>query len=162
MGFLDSLKDKAEEFGERAKGGFEAAKDKASALIGDAKDRIDKDEEASADKVEAAADHSPESVDDASRGLDEAVAEAKAAAEASATETAADEVGDVGAAPVTDPLEPGDRVADAVDAPADNAPAGVTEDPLDPRVESVDPIVEPAEAAAVDDDPLEATPDRTA
>ena len=157
MGFLDNLKDKAEEFGEKAKEGFGAARDKASDLIDDVKDRMDKDDETSED---VPADHSAESVDDASRGLDEAVAEARAA-DAFATETAADEVGDVGTAPVADPLEPGDRVADTVDAPADNAP-DVTEDPLDPRVEAVDPIVEPAEPAAVDEDPLEATPDRTA
>jgi hypothetical protein len=158
MGFLDNLKDKAEEFGEKAKEGFGAARDKASDLIDDVKDRMDKDDETSADDVEA--DHSAGSVDDASRGLDEAVAEARAA-DAFATETAADEVGDVGTAPVADPLEPGDQVADTVDAPVDNAP-DVTEDPLDPRVEAVDPIVEPAEPAAVDEDPLEATPDRTA
>jgi hypothetical protein len=161
MGFLDNLKGKAEEFGEKAKEGFEAAKDKASDLMGDVKDRLDKDDATLADKVGAAPDHSPEGVNEVSRGLDEAVAEAPAA-DVFATETAADEVGDVGNAPATDPLEPGDRVADAVDGPADTAPGGVIEDPLESRVEAVDPIVEPVESAPVDDDPLEATPDRTA
>ena len=142
MGFLDNLKDKAEEFGERAKAGYGAAKDKASDLIADVNDRLDEDDATSADKVEAAAD--------------------KAAAGASATETAADQVGDVGSAPAADPLEPGGQVADEVDAPAENATDDVTEDPLDPRHEAVDPIIEPAQAKAVDDDPLEAAPDRTA
>ena len=161
MGFLDDLKGKAEEFGEKAREGFEAGKDKASDLIGDVKDRLDKDDATVADTVETAPDHSPGGVNEASRGLDESVAEAWAA-DVSTTETAADEVGDVGNAPAIDPLDPGDRVADAVDAPADTAPTDVIEDPLDPRVEAVDPIVEPVESAPVDDDPLEATPDRTA
>jgi hypothetical protein len=108
MGFLDNLKDKAEEFGEKAREGYGAAKDKASDLI----DELDKDDATSADKTEAAADHSAEAPDEASRGLDEAVAEAAAAA--SATETAADQVGDVGSAPAADPLEPGSQVAHEV------------------------------------------------
>jgi hypothetical protein len=108
MGFLDNLKDKAEEFGEKAREGYGAAKDKASDLI----DELDKDDATSADKTEAAADHSAEAPDEAYRGLDEAVAEAAAAA--SATETAADQVGDVGSAPAADPLEPGSQVAHEV------------------------------------------------
>ena len=44
MGFLDNLKDKAEEFGDKAKEGFEAAKDKASDVVEDVKDRFDDDE----------------------------------------------------------------------------------------------------------------------
>ena len=44
MGFLDDLKGKAEEFGEKAKEGFEAAKDRASDLIGDANDELDAEE----------------------------------------------------------------------------------------------------------------------
>ena len=39
MSFLDGLKDKAEEFGERAKDGLAAAKDKAVDLAGDAKEK---------------------------------------------------------------------------------------------------------------------------
>ena len=161
MGFLDDLKGKAEEFGEKAKEGFEAAKDKASDLIGDVKDRLDTDDDgASASGAEPAADGAPGSVDDGSRGLDEAVAESGFAAGPSGTETAADEVGDVGPAPVVDPLEPGERVADAVDAPAD-AETMPAADPLDPAVEAVDPVVEPAGSPTAGDDPLEATLDRT-
>jgi ABC-type transporter Mla subunit MlaD len=155
MGFLDDLKDKAEEFGERAKEGLGAARDKASDLIGDVRDRLDQDE-TSADEDVATADQPTEAVNDEPRGLDEAVAEAGAA-----TETAADAVGDVGPAPVADPLEPGDRVADAVDAPADSTSGEITEDPLDPRLEAVDPIVEPAGTTNPGEDPLEASPDRT-
>jgi hypothetical protein len=44
MGFLDELKDKAEEFGESAKEAFEAAKDKASELVEDVKDKFDGDD----------------------------------------------------------------------------------------------------------------------
>ena len=44
MGFLDDLKDKAEEFGESAKEAFEAAKDKASELVEDVKDKFDGDD----------------------------------------------------------------------------------------------------------------------
>src|ERR671920_1717112 len=101
MGFLDDLKGKAEEFGEKAK--------------------------------------------------DKAVAESGIA-----TETAADEVGDVGSAPAVDPLEPDERVTNSVDAPADDA-AMPAEDPLESPVEAVDPVFEPAESSAVDEDPLEAT-----
>src|ERR687895_2083476 len=93
MGFLDNLKDKAEEFGDKAKEGFEAAKDKASDVIGDVKDRFDGDEETGADqptsqdKVEDAVDYTPESLDQASQEAPSAVDDATAAAEASATPT---------------------------------------------------------------------------
>ena len=40
MGILDDLKHKAEQLGDRAKEGFDAAKDKAGDLIDDAKDRV--------------------------------------------------------------------------------------------------------------------------
>jgi hypothetical protein len=160
MGFLDDLKGKAEEFGEKAKEGFEAAKDRASDLIGDARDRLDQDDAGSAPGTGPAADSGPGSVDDGSRGLDEAVAGSGFATGAFGTETAADEVGDVGTAPDVDPLEPGERAAEAVDVPAE-AGTGPAADPLDPPVEAVDPVVEPAGSPAADDDPLEATPDRT-
>ena len=52
------------------------------------------------------------------------------AAEVSATETAADEVGDVGEAPAEEPVDPDDRVAESVDAPA--APRAVDQDPVEP------------------------------
>ena len=44
MGFLDELKDNAEEFGDMAKEGFEAAKDKTEDVIENVKDRFDSDE----------------------------------------------------------------------------------------------------------------------
>ena len=44
MGFLDELKDKAGELGGKAKDGLGAAKDKAADLIGDVKERFDKDD----------------------------------------------------------------------------------------------------------------------
>ena len=43
MGFLDELKDKPEGFGERAKEGLGAAKDKTEEVIGNVKDRFDGD-----------------------------------------------------------------------------------------------------------------------
>lgn len=45
MGFLDELKDKAEEFGDRAKEGFGSANDKTEAVIENVKDRFDGDDE---------------------------------------------------------------------------------------------------------------------
>lgn len=45
MGFLDELKDKAEEFGDKATEGFGAAKDKTEAVIENVKDRFDGDDE---------------------------------------------------------------------------------------------------------------------
>ena len=45
MGFLDELKDKAEEFGDKAKEGFGAAKDKTEEVIENVKDRFDGDDE---------------------------------------------------------------------------------------------------------------------
>ena len=131
MGFMDNLKDKAEEFGDKAKGGFEAAKDKASDLVEDVKDRFDGDDEAegtagdqptSQDKVEDAIDYTPASLDEAAQGAPAAVDEATAAAEASAV-------------PATDPLDP---VYPAVD-------------PVDPAVESVDTQV----ATGGEEDPLD-------
>jgi hypothetical protein len=46
MGFLDELKDKAEDFGDKAKEGFGAAKDKAEYVIENVKDRFDDDDTA--------------------------------------------------------------------------------------------------------------------
>ena len=138
MGFLDNLKDKAEEFGDKAKEGFGAAKDKTSDLVEDVKDRFDGDDETSADKVEDAVDYSPEAVEEASKGIEDAVADSTAAAEASATETPVDGVGDLGAAPVTDPLD---------------SPGG--------PVEAVDLGTQPTGTTTATDDPLESAPDRT-
>ena len=44
MGFFDELKDKAEEFGDKAKEGFGAAKDKTEDVIDNVKDRFDGDD----------------------------------------------------------------------------------------------------------------------
>jgi hypothetical protein len=44
MSFLDELKDKAGELGEKAKGGIEAAKEKAADLVDDVKERLDRDD----------------------------------------------------------------------------------------------------------------------
>ena len=44
MGFLDELKDKAEEFGDKAKEGFGAATDKTEEVIENVKDRFDGDD----------------------------------------------------------------------------------------------------------------------
>ena len=75
MGFLDDLKDKAEDFGAKAKEGLGTAKDKASDVIDDVKDRFDKDEDTSADKVEQALNYDPDAVDKASEtGIAEAAA----------------------------------------------------------------------------------------
>jgi hypothetical protein len=149
MGFLDNLKDKAEEFGEKAKEGFETAKDKASDLVDDVKERFDKDE-TSEEKVEAATDYSPESVEEASRGIDDAVAESTAAAEASAP-------------PIADRLDPGVESVETTDAVADSQvadePPVAAEDPLDgtpdrwAAAESVEPMGAP-------EDPLDGTSDR--
>jgi hypothetical protein len=45
MGFLDELKDKAEEFGDKAKEGFGSAKDNTEEVIENVKDRFDGDDE---------------------------------------------------------------------------------------------------------------------
>lgn len=45
MGFLDEVKEKAGELGEKAKEGFEAARDKAEDLVGDIRKRFDHDDE---------------------------------------------------------------------------------------------------------------------
>ena len=45
MGFLDELKDKAEEFGDKAKKGFGSANDKTEKVIENVKDRFDGDDD---------------------------------------------------------------------------------------------------------------------
>jgi hypothetical protein len=45
MGFLDELKDKAGEFGDKAKEGLGAAKDKTDEVIENVKDRFDGDDD---------------------------------------------------------------------------------------------------------------------
>ncbi len=85
MGLLDDLKDQAGDLGEKAKQGLGTAKDKASDLIDDVKDKFDGDDEvAPTDKVEEAVNYSPGTDEDASAGINEAVENATLAAEESA------------------------------------------------------------------------------
>ena len=79
MGFLDDLKDKAEDFGESAKEAFEAAKDKAAELVEDVKDKFDGDD-SPAEQDADTADAAPETYDVADDSLGEGGA-------ATATET---------------------------------------------------------------------------
>jgi hypothetical protein len=145
MGFLDDLKGKAEEFGRKAREGFEVAKDKAANLVGDLKERFDHDE-TSADGAQPASGYSPDAAQGASYGLHDAVTEWTAAGEA----TAADGTEE----PAVDPLDPTVEAVDPMVEPIE--PIEVTEDPLESA-----PEIQPAEPAADTDDPLEATPDRT-
>ncbi|HSU35648.1 MAG TPA: hypothetical protein VLJ88_08310 [Propionibacteriaceae bacterium] len=96
MGFLDDLKDKAEDFGDKAKEGIDAARDKASDLVGDVKDRFDGDNEApAAESAEPGIDYSPTAVDEAAAGgISEAAAGAGGEG-ANATESPVDTIGDV-------------------------------------------------------------------
>jgi hypothetical protein len=55
MGFLDELKDKAEEFGDQAKEAFGASTYKAEEVIENMKDRFDSDDTAAEKAGEAAA-----------------------------------------------------------------------------------------------------------
>jgi hypothetical protein len=145
MGFLDDLKGKAEEFGEKAREGFEVAKDKAARLIGDVKERFDNDE-TSADGAQPAAGYSPDTAEGASYGLHDAVTEWTAAGEASAADAAED--------PAVDPLDPTVEAVDPMVEPIE--PVDVPEDPLEAA-----PEIQPAEPVPGTDDPLEPTPDRT-
>jgi hypothetical protein len=83
MGFLDELKDKAEEFGEKAKESFGGATDQTENVIENVKDRFDKDD-TPAEKASEAADSSSEA--GAAAGVAPAVADksdsAKSVAEA--------------------------------------------------------------------------------
>ena len=147
MGFLDDLTDKAAEFGEKAKEGFAAAKDKAADLVGDIKEqRFDNDDETSAEVARTAAGHTPETVGGRSYGLDDAVAESTATGGASAAGVTED--------PVVDPLDPAVEAVDPMVEPVE--PVHVTEDPLEQA-----PEIRPAERPAVTEDPLEPAPDRT-
>ena len=78
MGFLDELKDKAEEFGEKAKEGFGAGKDETEEVIENVKDRFDGDD------AGATAQDSAESIGERAVGATEAEA---ASVEAAAAET---------------------------------------------------------------------------
>jgi hypothetical protein len=126
--------------------------------------------------VEAASDYSPESVAEASGGIDDAVAESTAAAEASAPSTAEPVesvdstgtdagLGDVADEPVaagTDPLDgtPDLGTGEATGAPAESTAA--TEDPLDGTSGGApgEFVGEPVKSTATGADPLDGTSDR--
>ena len=71
MGFLDELKDKAEEFGDKAKETFGGATDKTEDVIENAKDRFDGD-----DDTPTLADESVGYSSEGADGIKEAVGEA--------------------------------------------------------------------------------------
>ncbi|HJY44966.1 MAG TPA: hypothetical protein VJ301_10090 [Propionibacteriaceae bacterium] len=104
MGFLDELKDKAEEFGKKAQEGFGAGKDKTEEVIENVKDRFDGDD------ASATAQDSAESIEQSAVAATEAQKFAPSMGEAvGATETAASSVDEaVGAQEAA-----GDRRADS-------------------------------------------------
>ena len=53
MGFLDDIKNKAGELGEKAGDAFEVAKDKAGDLVDAAKDKLDTDDDGDVDTADA-------------------------------------------------------------------------------------------------------------
>jgi uncharacterized protein YjbJ (UPF0337 family) len=71
MGFMDELKDKAEEFGDKAKEGFGSAKDKTEEVIENVKDRFDGD-----DDTPTLPDESVGYSSEGAEGIKEAVGEA--------------------------------------------------------------------------------------
>jgi uncharacterized phage infection (PIP) family protein YhgE len=71
MGFMDELKDKAEEFGDKAVEGFGSAKDKTEEVIENVKDRFDGD-----DDTPTLADESVGYSSEGADGIKEAVGEA--------------------------------------------------------------------------------------
>jgi hypothetical protein len=75
MGFLDELKDKAEEFGDKAKEGFGADKDKTEEVIENVKDRFDGD-----DDTPTVPDESVGYSSEGAEGINEAVGEDTASA----------------------------------------------------------------------------------
>jgi hypothetical protein len=79
MGFMDELKDKAEDFGDKAKEGFGATKDKTEEVIENVKDRFDGD-----DDTPTLPD---ESVGYSDEGIKGAVGEATESAGSAADET---------------------------------------------------------------------------
>ena len=107
MGFLDDLKDKAAQFGEKAKQGFAAAKDKAAGPVDDVEERLDHDEESAVEGAEAS-DAAP-----VADPLDPAVE------------------------PVVEPMvEPADGTEYPLESTPEDEPiepVDVTEDPLEPR-----------------------------
>ena len=92
MGFLDELKEKAEVLGEKAKGGLEAAMEKASGLIEDVKDRMGGDDDDDATLSESSTHANFAAADDESAADSEDAAGTSFAANDSTVEDAYDEV----------------------------------------------------------------------
>jgi hypothetical protein len=113
MGFLDELNDKAEEFGDKAKEGFGAAKDKNEEVIENVKDRFDGDDETPT-LPEESVGYSSESAE----GIKEAVAATADSARSSfddASAAAPDSAEGVGRPPV-EATEPASSVEEALGA----------------------------------------------
>jgi len=128
MGFLDDLKDKAEDFGDKAKEGLGTAKDKAADLVGDVKDRFDGDDETPAADTAESADYSPAAVDEAAGGIPAAAADAGGGI-VDPTEAPVDSVGDLPepelgevAAPSLGEVPDAD-LSDLPEAPVDGLPS---------------------------------------
>jgi hypothetical protein len=85
MGFLDELKAKAEEFGDKAKEGFGSAKDKPEEVIENVKDRFDGD-----DETPTGSDESVGYSSEGAEGIKEAAATADSARSSGAQEAAED------------------------------------------------------------------------
>jgi hypothetical protein len=91
MGFLDELKDKAEQFGDKTQEGFGVAKDKTEEVIENVKDRFDGDDDAptladeevgySSEGAEGIKDAVGEATESARSAVDEAVGSQEAAAD---------------------------------------------------------------------------------
>jgi hypothetical protein len=82
MGFLDELKDKAEQFGDKAQEGFGGAKDKTEEVIENVKDRSDDD-----DDTPTVADEEVGYSSEGAEGIKEAVGEATESAGSAVDET---------------------------------------------------------------------------
>ena len=142
MGSMDELKDKAEEFGDKAKEGFEAAKDKSEDVIENVKDRFDSDDTPAenagqGDTTASAGSPSGQDVGDfAPVGATEPEVAAVEDATAGTAEQSASGVGDE-----SETATPQDTRQDV----GDFAPVGATE----PEVATVeDAAAEAAEAAS--------------
>jgi hypothetical protein len=71
MGFLDELKDKAEEFGDTVKEGLGGGRDKSENVIENVKDRFDRDNTL-AEEAGDAANSAADAASDAPEGIKEA------------------------------------------------------------------------------------------
>ena len=149
MGFLDEIKNKAEELGEKAGDAFEVAKDKAGDLIdtgkekaGDlvdaAKDRLDTDDDGDVDGSDAK--HAFGELKDRVTGGGDAPVDQVAAAAGAAGSSASD----TGGTEYTIPTEETAAAPTEADLAAEGA-AG-TEDATDPFAIPADPATSPEAA----------------